>query len=324
MRAAGSVLTAIALLVALPACDPLGLPATRALESGAESMLTQSNSFEFAGAVTESGTAWTIDVQIARPVTKHLLVTSQWDSVEAVIIGPDAYFRGQQFLARHLAGNPLGPSLARAAGNSWWKDTAGLVPNLPELTDGAAFRATFLGSAVNQRTDHQPVDGVDAVELSGVRADVFIASAPPYRLLRVRFKQGVVIDGISDADLKYTNVDRDFKIAAPTDVIDFANLSTLPPIYTVVSVDTSACGSPCVVSAKLKNLGGSTGAKAPSTITFSMTDSANGQVLGTCQATVQPDVGYNATTIVSCTIAGNATNAAVVTATADNPGRGTA
>ncbi len=323
MSTAGSVLAAVALLVALPACDPLGLPATRALESGAESMLTRSSSFEFAGPMVESGTAWTIDVQIARPLMKHLVVSSQGETVEAVIIGPDAYFRGQQFLANHLAGNPLGPSLARAAGNSWWKDTAGLVPNLPELTDGAAFRATFLGSAVTQRTDHQPVDGVDAVELSGVRADVYIASAPPYHLLRVHLTEGVVIDGISGADLKYSNVDRDFKIAAPSDVIDFANLSTLPPIYTVVSVDTSGCGSPCVVSAKLKNLGGAAGALAPSTITFTMADSANGQVLGTCQAKVQPDVGYNATTTVSCTIAGSATNAAVVTATADNPGHGT-
>jgi len=182
--------------------------------------------------------------------------------------------------------------------------------------------ATFLGSAATQRTDHQPVGGLDAVELSGARADVFIASASPYQLLRVHLKKGVVVDGISDADLKYSNVDHDFKISAPTDVIDFGNLSTLPPIYTVISVDTSGCGSPCVVSAKLKNLGGMTGASAPSTITFAMNDAANGQALGSCQARVQPDVGYNATTTVSCTIAGQATNAAVVTATADNPGRG--
>jgi hypothetical protein len=322
MKAAGSVLSALAVVFALAGCDPLGLPATRALESGAESMLTRSGSFEVSGPMVEAGNAVTIDLQIARPRTEHLTVTSQGDTVEALIIGPDAYFRGQQFLAKHLAGNPLGPSLAKAAGSSWWKDAAGLVPSLPELTNGAAFRAAFLGSAVTQRTDHQPVDGVDAVELSGVRADVFIASTPPYRLVRVHLKPGVVIDGISDADLKYANVDRDFHLSAPTDVVDYANLSTLPPIYTVVSVDTSGCGSPCVVTAKLKNLGGATGAQAPSTITFSMTDSANGQVLGTCQAKVQPDVGYNATTTASCTIGGSATNAAVVTATADNPGRG--
>jgi hypothetical protein len=37
---------------------------------------------------------------------------------------------------------------------------------------------------------------------------------------------------------------------------------------------------------------------------------------------VQPDVGYNSTTTVSCTVSAQAVNAAVITATADNPGRG--
>src|SRR5260370_5402817 len=146
MSRAGSVLAAVAGVVALAACDPLGLPATRALENGAESMLTRSSSLEFGGPMVESGTAWMIDVQIARPLMKHMVVSSQGEKVQAVIIGPDAYFRRPQFLAKHLAANPLGPSLANAAGNSWWKDAAPLVPNLPQLTDWAAFRATYLAS----------------------------------------------------------------------------------------------------------------------------------------------------------------------------------
>jgi hypothetical protein len=74
----------------------------------------------------------------------------------------------------------------------------------------------------------------------------------------------------------------------------------------------------------LKNLGGTTRAQAPSTVTFSMTDAASRQVLGTCQAVVQPDVGYNSTTRVGCTMAGlngQQVNAATVTAVAENPGR---
>ncbi len=313
---------AVAVAASLSACDPFGLPATRALENWTESMLSSSKSFEISGNYSEADVGWSIDLQIARPDARHMLVTSPDDTVEAVIIGHQAYFRGQQFLARHMAGNPLGPSLAKAAGNAWWKDSAGLVPSLPDFTNGAAFRSTFLGSAVAQRSDHQAVGGVDAVELSGTRADVFIASAPPYYLLRVHLKKGVTVDGIAGADLQYSNVDHDFQITAPTDVIDFGNLSSLPPIYTVVLVDTSGCGSPCVVAAKVKNLGGITGAKAPSTITFTMKDPASAQTLGTCQAVVQPDVGYNATTTASCTVSAQATNAAVVTATVDNPGHG--
>ncbi|HYS28045.1 MAG TPA: hypothetical protein VEQ12_00895, partial [Candidatus Limnocylindria bacterium] len=179
-------------------------------------------------------------------------------------------------------------------------------------------------------------------------------------LLRVHMKKGVVIDGLGEADLTYGAYNRDFAIKAPTDVIDFSNLSALPPLYTVVSVDTLACLSPspspsvspsplpspsvspppsvfpspsaapstlatstCVVSALLKNLGGPTGAQAPSTVTFTMTDPVSRMSLGSCQVQVQPDVGYNATTTVSCTIpTAQPQNAALVTATANNPGPG--
>jgi len=153
---------------------------------------------------------------------------------------------------------------------------------------------------------------------------VFITAQAPYRVLRVRLKHGVVVDGIRDADLRFVNYNHDFQISAPANVIDFSNLTTLPPIYTVVSVDTSGCGSPCVVSALLKNLGGLVGARAPSTITFAMTDTASRQVLGSCQARVVPDVAYNATTTVTCSIdnvTAQPSNAATVTATPDNPGR---
>jgi hypothetical protein len=91
----------------------------------------------------------------------------------------------------------------------------------------------------------------------------------------------------------------------------------------VMSVDTTGCASPCSVSALLKNLGGLSLAQAPSSITFTMTDPATDRVVGSCQAQVRPDVGYNSTTTVGCTIggvSGGQVNAALVTAVADNPG----
>jgi len=269
-------------------------------------------------------TTWTVDLQLNRPGAQHITVSGTNLKVEVVVVGGAAYFRGHQFLADHMGTDPLSQDLVKAAGNGWWKGSAGQVPQLPDLTDGATFRATFLGPAVTQRTDHVTVDGIDAVELSGARADVFIAAQAPYNLMRVHMNKKVVIDGISDGDFKYGNFDKDFGIAAPKDVIDFSNLSTLPPIYTVVSVDTSGCLSPCVVSALLKNLGGMTAAVAKSTVTFTMTDAVSKRVLGTCSTQVSPDVGYSATTTVTCTFANldiQQANAATVTATADNPGR---
>jgi hypothetical protein len=346
---AGLAVSGAAVLIVLSACDlpfGLGTPSTRALEGGAEAGL-RGSSFEMTGAYTGAGvslpvqvasgartsspaptpasdTTWTVDLQTSRPGGHHITVTGTNVKVEVVVIGDAAYFRGHQFLADHMGTDPISQELVKAAGNAWWKGSAGSVPQLQDLTEGATFRATFLGPAVTQRTDHMTVDGVDAVELSGPRADVFIAAQSPYNLLRVRMKQKVVIDGISDGDFKYGNFAKDFGIAAPSDVIDFSNLSTLPPIYTVLSVDTSGCLSPCVVSALLKNLGGMTAAVARSTVTFTMTDSVSMRVLGTCSAQVTSDVGYNATTTVSCTFANldmQQANAATVTATADNPGR---
>jgi hypothetical protein len=312
---------AIALVLGLAACDPFGLPATRALENGAAEMLTSAKSFQVQGTYRVAGQSWSIVLQRALPSSAHLQVSDGTDRVEAVVLGDKAYFRGRDFLARHLT-DPRSQGLVQAAGNSWWSGIAVALPSLPDLTNGATFRTDFLGPAVDRRTDHQEVGGVDAVELSGARADVFIGSSPPYPLLRVRLKEGVTVDGISSADLVYSDVNKDFNIAAPSPVIDFGNLSTLPPIYTVESVDTSACATPCVVSARVRNLGGLTGASGASTVTFTMTDPVSKKSIGSCTAPIQPDVAFNATATVSCAITGQPVNAAMVTAVATNPARG--
>jgi hypothetical protein len=321
-------LVGFVVVASLSACDlPFGLalPTTRSLETGATGTLVAADSFEITGSYSEGSTQWSIDLQLNRPSSKHVTVMTSDVKLEAIILGNGAYFRGQQFLSAHMGSDIVSRSFVKAAGNGWWKSSAGQVPQLTDLTDGNAFRSTFLGQAATQRTDHVSVDGIDAVELSGTRGDVFITAQAPYRVLRVRLKHGVVVDGIRDADLRYVNYNKDFQITAPADVIDFSNLSTLPPIYTVLSVDTSGCGSPCVVSALLKNLGGLAHAQAPSTITFTMADTASRQVVGSCQAQVAPDVTYNATTTVMCTIdnvTAQQSNAATVTATPVNPGRG--
>jgi len=322
----GTVAIGLAAFAALCACEGpfgIGLPSTRSLEAGARASLA-SDSYEMSGSYEEVGKTISIDVQLQRPDDERISVEGPSVKLDAIVLGDLAYFRGQDFLAAHIGTDPLSQNLAKAAGNAWWKGDAGLVPAMPDLTEADAFARTFLGSAVTARTDHVVVDGVDAVDLAGTRAHVYIALADPHRLLGVRFAPQASVDGLQAATLVYGGYGKDFGIAAPTDVIDFSNLSTLPPIYQVVSVDASRCASPCVVSALLKNLGGLTNAKAPSTITFTVTAASDKTVvLGSCAVQVVPDVGYNSTTTVSCTIGNLAhgANAAVVTATVDNPGR---
>ena len=321
----GAVVLAVVIYLASSCSAPFGLgePASRQLEQGVAGSLSATSGFEVTGSYTEAGVRWAIDLQTSRTGDQHVLLNGGTEQLEAIVTPGKAYFRGQKFLAAHLGTDAVSQNLASVAGTSWWTSASASVPRMPDLLDGSAFRATFLGSAVARRTDHVVIDGVDSVDLSGQRADVYVAEAPPHRLVHLRTRPGVVIDGAAGADLHYGSYDRDFNISAPTDVIDFSNLSTLPPVYTVISVDTSQCGSPCVVSAQLKNLGGATGARAASTVTFTMSDAASGAVLAGCSVLVSPDVGYNATTKVTCTFAPVAgqQNAAVVTATATNPGR---
>jgi hypothetical protein len=328
MKAVGRALVAAAALVALAACGlpfGLGLPTIRALNSGAGDSLDAAKSFRIAGTYSEASIPWKIDLELVRPTTEHVVLSSQSVNLEAIITDHGSYFRGRQFLASNMGSDPYSQSIVQAAGDAWWTGLPASAPGLPDFTKGGGLRSAFLGTAVTSRTDHVSVGAVPAVELSGPRADIFLSEAAPYSVLRVRMHPGATVDGISDADFTYSDYGHDFAITAPSGALDFADLSTLPPIYTVVSVDTSACGSPCLVAASLKNLGGKTGSKGPSIVTFTMTDPQTTSVLGTCKVPVQPDVGHSATTTVSCTISGvNGAdhNAAVVTAAADNSGLG--
>ncbi len=319
------LLVGVAVAILASACElplGLGLPTTRELENGAIAALTSARSLEVAGSYQELSGRWDLDVQIARPAI-HVVASKDGVPLEAILIGKDGYFRGQELLAEQLNGDAASRSLATAAGNGWWKGLLPSPPDLADFTDAAKVRATFINAGLDARRDQVVDHGVQTVLLSGPRADVYIREAAPHELLRLRMHAGTTVAGISRADLLYSHYGTDFKIAPPSEVINFADLSTLAPIYTVLAVDASGCGSTCLVQAALKNLGGRIGAKAPSTITFEMTDLVSGAVIGSCKGTVAPDVDYNATTTVSCTIVpatGVDFGAAKVTATPNNPG----
>ena len=329
-QGARSAAAGAALALLLAACElpyGLGLATTRELEAGATETLASSPSLELAGGYQDAGVHWSLAVSLVRPDSRHLQLDDGSLKLEAVVLGQVAYFRGREYLAQHLARDARSQDLARLAGDSWWKgELPGPLPALPDFTDGPAFRSTFLGAALSGRTDHASVDGVAAVDLWGPRADVYLAEAAPHQVLRVRLRPGAVVDGIHDADFRYRGYGRQPPIAAPAGVIDFSDLSTLPPLYTVLAVDSSRCKAVCTVSASVKNLGGRQPAAGPSTVTFKLTDPSSGTLLGSCVATVAPDVGLGVVTTASCTIPGVGSGppftVAALTATPSNPGRG--
>src|SRR5438067_12080717 len=126
-RARAGLVGAI-VVAALSACDlpfGLGLPTTRSLESGATGTLLAADSFEITGSYSEGSNQWSIDLQLSRPDTEYVTVTTADVKLEAFIVGNNAYFRGQQFLSAHM-GSELGArSFVKAAGTGWWMGAAG-------------------------------------------------------------------------------------------------------------------------------------------------------------------------------------------------------
>jgi hypothetical protein len=313
-------------MLSLSACElpwSLGLATTRELERGAVAAVASARSLELAGLYVESGERWTIDLQVSRPNSRHVVVENNGVRLEAIVIDGTAYFRSPELLAQQTAAGRISQGTGSAIGNGWWIGSFSKPPDLVDFTDGPKLRATFVNEGLVARHDHVAVAGIDTAELSGPLADVYIRESAPHQLVRVRMRSSTAVDGVTKADLVFSHYGADFNIAAPANVVDFQDINSLPPSYTVLSVDGSGCGSPCRVQATLKNLGGRSGAKGPSTVAFTMADLASGKVIGNCTGTVAPDVDFNGTTTVSCTIdeaANTQFSGAKVTATPTNPG----
>ncbi|HEV2953090.1 MAG TPA: hypothetical protein VG015_03265 [Candidatus Dormibacteraeota bacterium] len=319
-------ITLVAIAFVLPACDlPFGLSLARTpdLLNGAATQLATASTFEVTGAYTVAGSPWLIDVQVVRPNTEHVKVNEKGIDLEGIQIGARAYFRGQAFLAQQLGSAPNVTNLVKAVGDRWWTSGSSTPPDFSAFTDPTRIKADFLNTLLVTRKDHLLVEGTDTAELSDPQQDLYVQEVSPHRLVRLHLKTGSTVAGISNGNIDFTNYGKDFGIVPPPEVIDFNNLSTLPPNYTVLSVDTSGCGiSTCVVAAKVQNLGGTTGAMAPSTVSFAVVDTGSGKAIGNCVATVSPDLAYNATGVVSCVVPGVSAASFVsaqVTATPTNP-----
>jgi len=322
------VVGAVSLMMA--ACGlPFGIgqASTSQLLNGAADNLAKASGFEVSGKFTTGSDKYQIDLKYQSSGAAHMDITKGTQKLELLQINGKAYYRGKDFVAATAGTDAFGQALARAVGDKWFtsKDAAPL--DMSAFTDASKVKANFLTSLSVTRKDNVSVNGTDTAELSDSSTIENITESSPYQLVELRTQSGKTSSDVSDMDLAFSNYGQNFNITQPTDIFQMDDPTTWPPYYQVTSINLNGCsGDPCMVAATVTNSGGAKGATAPSTVTFTLTNDADSSTLGTCTATVAPDVDNTKTATVSCKITGGAWTAFVqngggyhAKAVADNP-----
>ena len=314
--------------LAIAGCGGKSLPSTSELVNGAADSFAKATSFQVTGSATEDAAAYALDVQFTPPNTEHVTLTQNGTiNVESVGVNGKYFYRGRAFIALLLGSSVSDQQLARAVGDRWYTSNSATSFDLAAFTDASKIKDNFLSTTSLKRKDNVSSNGVMTAELTADDYILNITEAPPYRLVLLQTVQGKTVQKLSDAKLAFSNYNKDFATQTPTDVVDKDNRSTWPPMYTRVSIEHSRCDDPCILSAVYRNDGGTTGASAPSTITFTLTGKADGSALGSCKATIQPDVANGQRVTASCSISSSAWtafntvngNVYIYNAVADNP-----
>jgi hypothetical protein len=289
-----------------PACaSPLGgpgLPSTADLINGAAKDFSNASSLEISGSFNQSGYHYTIDMQVTPPSTARVTMSQNNLQLEAVQVGGKVYFRGRDFLAKTVATNPAGPRLAKAIGAGWFTSKDTNLLDMSNFTEASKVKANFFNTLSVKRKDNVGSDGVKTAELAGTDYTLYITETSPHRLVYLRAAKATTLSDVTDAELAFTNYNKDFGIRAPTAAFDLDDHGAWPPLYFRISMDASRCDYPCILSAVFQNEGGTAAAPGPSTITFTLTNKADGSSFGSCTVAIQPDVPNGAQVTKSCSI----------------------
>ena len=303
------------------------LAITSELVNGAADSFAKATQLRVTGSATEDGDTPALDVQFTPPSTDHVTLIQNGNiNVGSVGINGKYFYRAG--LHRPFCWDGASDQqLARAVGDRWFTSSSAVPFDVGAFTDASKVKDNFLTTSSLKRTDNVSTNGVMTAELTAGDYILNITEASPYRLVLLRTAPGKTVQKLSDAKLAYSNYNKDFAIQTPTDVVDKDNHATWPPMYTRVSIEHSGCNDPCTLSAVYRNDGGTTGASAPSTINFTLTSKADGSALGSCKATIQPDVANGQTVTEKCSISSSAWtafnnvngNVYIYNAVVDNP-----
>ncbi len=294
----------------------IGQASTSQLVNGAADSLAKASGFEVAGKFTTGTDKFEVDIQYQSSGSAHINVTVNTTQIEAIQSNSKVYYHGKDAASTFVGSDAFGQAEPVAVGDKWFTTSKATPMDMSGFTDASKVKANFLNTLSLSRKDDVTVNGVNTAELSDSESIINIAESSPYELVRLRTQPGKTSSSASDLDLTFSNYNKDFKISVPADALNLDDPSTFPPFYQVTAIDISGCtGDPCPVSATVQNEGGTKGAPAPSTVTFTATKDADSSTLGTCKATISPDVANAAKVTVSCSITGGAWTAFV-----NNPG----
>ncbi len=284
---------------------PLGgshLDTTAQLLNGAVDSLVKASSFEETGAFSEGTFNFSVDIQYTAPGTVHATVQRNAIIVEMTQVGGKTFYRSLDLAAFLQASGQADLRLSRAIGDRWFTSkTASPVDVAATLTNLNQIKATFFNTLGVKRKDGVVSGGANSAELTGAGYTLDISESAPHRLMSMRTALGKTIFGdLVNVDIAFTNYNKSFDTTAPTAALDVDDPTTWPPLYTRVSMSNAGCGDPCVLSAVFRNDGGAVAASAPSTVTFTLTKSADGSVFGGCKVAIQPDVPHGGNVTETC------------------------
>ena len=299
------------------------LPSTSQLINGAADGFAKATAFEISGPFTEGSDTYTMDIQFTPPTNAHITMTKNNLQIEALQVSGKVYYHGRDFVASVVGTTTSDQQLARAVGDRWFTSSTATPIDMSSFTDASKVKANFFTTLNVKRKDNVSINGVKTAELTASEYILNITEASPYHLVQLRTVPGHTVQLLTNANLTISNYNKDFAIVAPTNVFNLDDHSTWPPQYVRTSISNSKCADPCILSAVFSNNGGTTGASAPSTVTFTLTSKADSSVLGTCKNVIQPDVPNGQSVTVNCSISSTAwTNfngTYIYNAVVDNP-----
>jgi len=324
------VLIAAVVCVLATACGlPFGIgqASTSQLVNGAADNLAKASGFEVNGKFTSGSDKFQVDIKYQSSGAAHVDVTVGTTHIEAIQSNGKVYYHGKDAAATFVGSDAFGQAAPTAVGDKWFTTSKATPIDMSGFTDASKVKANFLNTLSLSRKDNVTVNGANTAELSDSQTILNITESSPYELVRLRTQPGKTSDSVSDMDLAFGSYNKDFGISVPTAALNLDDPSTFPPFYQVTAINLSRCnGDPCNVSATMQNMAGTKGATAPSTVTFTATKDADSSTLGTCKATVSPDLANGAKGDVGCAITGGAWTAFVqngggfhVKAEPDNP-----